>query len=233
MKKRNLRAGFAPILIILLIAVLAGAAGYVVVQKNKHVQPVPSQNSTSTVATNQNTTSTVDTTSWKTYRNEKYGFEFRYPREYQIAYETEEEIVLDGFRARLVSEKDFKEEEVWAFAELKKLNANYDTYPIDKEPVLVCESDDGHSCTRTLAQKSKLDNKPALHFFHLSSGSSGRTTYVFIGNDILEIRNESSVYGRFYPYTEFSTSTNPVFDAKLKIALDNFEKILTTLKFIK
>lgn len=84
---------------IILILIVAGVVGYALFNK-RYRQPQPNQqkanqiNNKTTTSTNTNSSSTIptitlasstaDTTNWKTYRNEQYGFEFKYPEEWNI-----------------------------------------------------------------------------------------------------------------------------------------------------
>jgi len=78
--------GFVNIaLIVLLVVVLGGGIGYVILTRTQETTPTSEQSPTPSPITDQTPamqnppTTPVDKTSWKTYRSEKYGFEFRYP----------------------------------------------------------------------------------------------------------------------------------------------------------
>ncbi len=65
--------GFTPVVLVLIVVVLVaiGAVGYFVARNGQPPPPASSPSST-------------DTTSWKTYRNEQYGFEFKYPAAWRM-----------------------------------------------------------------------------------------------------------------------------------------------------
>ena len=70
--------GFANIAIIVLVIVLAGVAGYFTLNKQAKItaEPQPTTSQVPTVSTDQ-------ITNFKTYRNDKYGFEVSYPSDYK------------------------------------------------------------------------------------------------------------------------------------------------------
>ncbi len=72
--------GFAPILILIIIAVLIG--GYLIYQNSQNQSktiPLPTPQLTSTPTATPESTNSAETTNWKTYTNTDYGFSFQYP----------------------------------------------------------------------------------------------------------------------------------------------------------
>ncbi|MDO8570435.1 MAG: PsbP-related protein [Candidatus Daviesbacteria bacterium] len=89
LSERSESKGFAPILIIILIALAVG--GYLLYQKQ--VKPVatpqPVIQPTSVPTISPSATDSAETANWKTYTNSKYGFSFKYPQDYAIKEESE------------------------------------------------------------------------------------------------------------------------------------------------
>lgn len=87
--------GFANIILIVLVVVLAGALGYFIITKKSEPvsqqqtqnsqNQIPSQNLPSkTQAPSPTLPTTVKSENWKTYQNNKYGFEFGYPENWNL-----------------------------------------------------------------------------------------------------------------------------------------------------
>ncbi|MEO8637617.1 MAG: PsbP-related protein [Candidatus Taylorbacteria bacterium] len=103
----NYKKGIAPLIIALIVAVILGGGfmAYKISQKTD-VTPSPTQN----VIADQNQTDN-ETKDWKTYKNEQYGFEFKYPKDWII----ENNDIYDGgvavwsSKAEKQAQKELKE----------------------------------------------------------------------------------------------------------------------------
>lgn len=73
------KKGFINIIIIGVIAIIIAAAGYFAVTRKTSEAPATSQEVETINKTTELTGEDSATKDWKTYRNEEYGFEFRYP----------------------------------------------------------------------------------------------------------------------------------------------------------
>lgn len=76
----NTRQGLAPIVLVIIAAIVLGG-GYLLAQKAGYFP----DNTPSDIIQPQAQTN-VSTSDWKTYRNEKYGFELKYPPDWESGY---------------------------------------------------------------------------------------------------------------------------------------------------
>ena len=86
---KNKQSGFAPILGIIIVLVLLAGAGYLYSKKATPTPPSALPEGEGTLTTSplgggQEGVATDETANWKTYTNEKYGFEFKYPSDVSI-----------------------------------------------------------------------------------------------------------------------------------------------------
>lgn len=92
------RKGFALIFVVVIVAIVAVLGGWYLTQRQ--VTSDKSQGSTAAESQAPTTASQVDTSGWKTYRNERYGFDLKYPSGISIQDREDNEIL------RLEAEKD-------------------------------------------------------------------------------------------------------------------------------
>ena len=81
------------IFIIILGVILISVIGYEIWKINKDIEKISSK--TPEVVTPQKVqTQEIDTSDWKTYRNGKYGFELKYPKEWKLEGNEEKSITI-------------------------------------------------------------------------------------------------------------------------------------------
>jgi len=68
--------------LIILFIIVAGIVAYLNMQKNNSNRS--GNNATSTPITNTTSLPKVDTSNWKAYKNDQYGFEFKYPDNWKV-----------------------------------------------------------------------------------------------------------------------------------------------------
>ncbi|MDO8590454.1 MAG: hypothetical protein Q7R65_00565 [bacterium] len=82
-RQAQYKKGFAPVALIVILVILAGG-GYILVKKSKVQSPKQETKvEQNVVSGTENQTVTDETKDWKTYKNDKYGFEFKYPIGYK------------------------------------------------------------------------------------------------------------------------------------------------------
>ena len=102
--------GFSKVAIIIIVLILIGGAYFIFNKKDRSVsiQDVKNQNSQS----NNSSADQLAMDNWKTYKNNKYGFEFKYPPSLKIGGNDDEIMASYGghsvnFMIRIVPSQDF------------------------------------------------------------------------------------------------------------------------------
>ncbi len=87
------QSGLAPILIILLVAIL-GIGGYFAYKSSLKTAPAPVVNSTPSSSTNPISTSSAETANWKTYTSSKFKYTFKYSNDWNVVQSNEDATLL-------------------------------------------------------------------------------------------------------------------------------------------
>lgn len=151
------QAGFAPVLIILVLAVITSLGGFLAYQNYRaRLSPTltPKQTTQPSPSPKQieEATDSAETANWKTYTNEEYGFEIRYPidlitsSELQVQYQTGVAIINEKtIRLITIREpvKDAHEEQLVFHMEVHFINKQFDLFSQQHYDMVFKEQEDG------------------------------------------------------------------------------------------
>ncbi|OGL66238.1 hypothetical protein A3B21_02130 [Candidatus Uhrbacteria bacterium RIFCSPLOWO2_01_FULL_47_24] len=223
-----------PMKIILLSAALIGAVGYFVVTKNRPAPIVPSQTSIDATQT-ANPTPTPDQSSptneianWKIYRNEEYGFEFRYPEDARLDVNREDILrVFKNFDPKKDTWNKSRTKENIQRINIAEYIRIYEKY--DPNPVF--------SVQTIGANKSVIMEDTWLTIDHCGTRFSDAETTTFMGYKAKKVIDHLEVFGEKGPYIAeelFQYCLNyPLSPIIIDFHGDIGELIFSTFKFIK
>ena len=176
-------------------------------------------------------TSKLDTTGWKTYRNEEYGFEFKYPVDWSED-TTNTEILLDIYKTSSYT---------------RNLGHGMPLYPSDYSGILVMLRDnearkplkewvqnwnDYFQLGQSIDKAIKISGHDAIQSLAPSIiNEEEKSVYVFLAND--KILDFSAAYGG--NGSGIGDETDPAGQGKLakERAYSTLDKILSTLTFFE
>jgi len=226
--------GFVNIVLIITMAMLVGAVGYIVVTKNRSAPVVPSQTSVDATQT-ANPTSTPDQSSpinkianWKLYRNDEYGFEFRYPEDVRLDINREDSLrVFKNFdRTKDTWNNSRTTENIQRIniAEYIRIYEKYGPNPV-------------FSVQTIGANKSIIMEGAWLTIDHCGTRFSNAETVTFKGYKAEKVIDHLEVFGENGPYIAeelFQYCLNyPLSPIIIDFHSDIGELIFSTFKFIK
>ena len=226
--------GFVNVVLIITMAMLIGAVGYIVVTKNRSAPVVPSQTSVDATQT-ANPTSTPDQSSpinkianWKLYRNDEYGFEFRYPEDVRLDINREDSLrVFKNFDRKKDTWNESRTKENIQRINIAEYIRIYEKY--GPNPVF--------SVQTIGANKSIIMEGAWLTIDHCGTRFGDAETVTFMGYKAEKAIDHLEVFGENGPYIAeelFQYCLNyPLSPIIIDFHSDIGELIFSTFKFIK
>ena len=194
------KQGFSAVALVIIIAVLA-IGGYAVWQKQDNSLSTPS----------------VDTTNWKTYRNDKYGFEFKYPNEWHLAINNE--VSLNSI---FLSPEEINFPSVWD-SQLTPIEAYIESAEQYKNSLKIWEESTDYENITGEIISSFGGEKLGQKFEGVDRSSQDIYSYgLFVSEAYLNLKSSDVLSFRYQ-----SSS------GKLNDAYDIYNKILSTFRFVK
>lgn len=168
-----------------------------------------------------------ETADWEIYRNKEYGYEFKYPSNTKIEdgniYSAEHSLIFyignSNVNIAIYTQADFSTEiDKFIYEELIKLNKNFEAYQEDHSRKNKGRGGPAGPLYYFLL-KTKVDEVPAIDFPNASPGGVGRSIYILKNDKVIEIfHNKSYIFASE--------------DEKMGLEYKDFEKFLSTFKFI-
>jgi len=171
-----------------------------------------------------------ETANWKIYRNEEYGFEFKYPREYDECEpckleETNTEIILDEgrFRIEIVDAGKLNLQDYANKLVKEYYGEDYDIERIIKEGEILNSS----------VEKIFVDNNEGIRM-NLGSGSRYSLFILLLKNNkIYEISTGPWGVTNCFGYAHLEGKCLEINEEEVPIFLDIFEQIPFTFRFLE
>lgn len=213
--------GFSKVAIIIIVLILIGGAYFVFSKKDKNIPAQNTENKNSQLS--QSIDGDLSMNNWKAYRNDQYGFEFKYPTNWYGHPGQNPK----GISVLLLKTKELPNlggTETYAYGDqivvkVSDLIGRYDKKLSKEEYIQENFPDDGFGGDVLIIKKwVNINNVEMLRVEQTVSGASGKTLeYIYFKND-----KSYSFY--LYPYD----TTNGSMSAR---NLEDFEKLVSTFKF--
>lgn len=207
------KGGVVIVLWIIIAAIVLGG-GYAAYRYHNYQQPT-------TGNLQQKTETSVDTNNWKTYRNEKYEFEFKYPSSWYL----HDRDTFKGNFVVLLKTEDFPNIESESYAlehqitvGVNNMKGAYDKKLTQEEYIQDISSDNDYTGKPTSIKWVKINKFNMFRVEHKNENMFHTLSYYYF--------NDGKVFN-FYLYPFSDSDMNSLSD------FEDFEKMVTTFKFTK